>query len=191
MVTPRMTQEKARAGFLTKTWDGARIESYTLVGSNAAYGLGVIAGAEEGTVRLPDTSDVLGAGATTDDSAKFVGIILGREKPITEAYLSGEVERPTIATPMGRGEKDFYKEFETVSILRVGDCGVITEQAVVKGDPVYMRIDNTDTTTSTTAKVLGGFRKDADTAGAVAILGAVFSQSAGAFEPVGIELRIN
>ena len=191
MVTPRMTQEKAKAGFLTKTWDGARIESYTLVGSDAAYGLGVIVGTDEGTVRLPDTDNVLGAGATTSDATKFAGIILGREKPIAEAYLSGEVERPTVATPMGRGEKDFYKEFETVSVLRVGDIGVITEQAVVKGDPVYMRTDSADTVTSGTAKVLGGFRKDADTAGAVAITGAVFSQSAGAFEPVGIELRIN
>lgn len=186
-----MEQKKAKPGFLTKTWDGARIESYTLVGSDAAYGLGVVVGTEEGTVRLPDKSDVLGAGATTDDATKFVGIILGREKAIAEAYLSGEVERPTIATPMGRGEKDFYKEFETISVLRVGDGGVITEQAVIKGDPVYMRIDNTDTTTSSTAKVLGGFRKDADTDGAVAITGAVFSQSAGAFEPVGIKLRIN
>jgi hypothetical protein len=187
----RITQKKAEAGALTKVWNGARVESMTLVGSDAAYGLGVIVGTDEGTVRLPDASDVLGAGATTGEDTKFVGIILGREKPISDAYLSGEVARPTVATPKGRGEKDFYKEFETVSILRVGDIGVITEQAVVKGDPVFMRIGGADTVTSGTAKVLGGFRKDADTAGAVAITGAVYSQSAGAFEPVGIELRIN
>lgn len=190
-MTPRITQKLAKAGFMTKQWLGARIEDYILVGSDAAYGLGVIAGTDEGTVRLPDTSDVLGAGATTGDATKFVGIILGRTKPIHEAYVSGEIAQPTVLTPKGRGETEFYKEFETVSILRVGDIGVITEQAVVKGDPVFMRIDNADTATSSTAKVLGGFRKDIDTDGAVAISGLVFSQSAGAFESVGVEIRIN
>ena len=187
----RITQENAKPGFITKTWNGARIESYTLVGSASAYGLGVIFGTNEGTVRLPDTSDVLGAGATTDDAAKFAGIILGRVKAIDEAYISGLIAQPTIATPMGRGETEFYNEFETVSVLRVGDIGVITEQAVVKGDPVFMRISGADVSTASTSKVLGGFRKDADTAGAVAITGLVFAQSAGAFESVGVELRIN
>jgi len=189
-MTPRTTQKKAKAGFLTKQWDGARIESYTLTGSGAAYGLGVITGAAEGTVRLPDSDDTLGAGATTTEAAKFVGVILGRVKPINEAYISGEVAEPTISTPAGRGETEFYNEFETVSVLRIGDIGVITEQAVVKGDPVFMRITGADLATSSTGKVLGGFRKDADTDEAVALTGLVFAQSAGAFESVGIEVKI-
>lgn len=153
----RIAATAAREGFLQREWSGQLISNATLVGSNATFGRGVISlGA--GQVQVPDRADVLGNGATSDEANKFLGVIKGFIIQREEYYLDGSVPMPTLGTPVGRADTDFAEANTTQGILEVGYIGAISEEAVVEGDTVTLRVANAD---ESTGLVLGGFGKTA------------------------------
>ena len=113
----------------------------------------------------PDTQVTLPSASTP----AFFGVaqrIIGLENPLT-----------------GTLERDSYLDTETAAIIRSGYIWVITEEAVVPGDPVYYRF-----TAGAGGTVIGRFRKTDDTATAAQIDGATFETTAAADSIVKIKL---
>lgn len=135
------------------------------------FGCAVVQGTNDNQVRLPDTTDLLGGGATT---GAFRGVV------VREHVVEGG--NAALAAPVGDGDSAYFAEGETVSVATHGRIWVVTEQAVSPGDSVFYRH------VAAGAQLLGAFRKDADTANATQVSGARFVTSAGAGELAVIEL---
>lgn len=119
------------------------------------YGFGVVRGAAENGVKLP-----------TATGGEFMGV--------------------AVSTTAGQANGSDVFQYEIDSSVNVGDMGVyyvITEQAVVPGNPVFLRH------TVNAALVPGGFRKDLDTDKADAITGATFESTTAAGELAIIKIR--
>jgi len=155
--TPRITTKKAREGYLAKKWDGQLIENHMIIASDTSFGRGVIRVGDQ-EVQVPDRGNLLGNGATSDEANKFVGILKAFEIAREDYELSGAVPMPTLASPVGRDDIWFAEENTVQGIMVVGYMGAISEEAVVAGDPVTLRVANVDVPTG---KVLGGFGKTA------------------------------
>ena len=144
------------------TLGNARIWSYISgINAIALAGLGVVRGAttEWGVLSIPSkigaTGTIVLPSTTTD---KFEGVL----------YRSTAYEIRDGYTKDTSGRIGYPKQSE-VSLVRQGVVAVFVDSAVDRGDPVFLRI-----TASGTTGLAGCFRKDADTATAIAIPNASF-----------------
>ena len=147
---------------MVATLDNAQIWAY-ISGVNAIlpFGLGVVRGqtTEWGALSIPSkvgaTGTIVLPSATTD---KFEGVL----------YRSTTYELRDGYTKDANGRIGYPAKRE-VSIVRRGVIAVYIDSAVDRGDPVFLRI-----TASGTTGLVGCFRKDADTATAIAVPNASF-----------------
>lgn len=98
--------------------------------------------------------------------------------PVATGTIVGLAVKKADAELVDGASEAIYKETEGVTILRRGWIYVKTEQAVVPGDPVFIRYTLAGATG--TNPELGKARKDADTAKAVAFTGATFESTTAA-----------
>jgi hypothetical protein len=153
MVVPRMTVDTGREGFPAKMWAGQLVSDKTLVAANTPFGRGVI-NIGSGEMQVPDRGDLLGNGATSDEVNKFLGILLGHINPKDACYDKVGIDLPTVETPVGRGDEDFFEPNTVQAYAEVGFIHAIAEEAVVEGDQVTLRVAGVD---EPTGLVLGGF----------------------------------
>lgn len=107
-------------------------------------------------------------------AADFCGVAI--RKPIkTTISGAGLYGYPGITSTLVTAD---YVDAESVPVLEAGAIWVFTEEAVVEGDPVYVRI-----TSGAGGSNLGAFRKSADSASAVQVPGALFKRAANASGP--------
>lgn len=119
------------------------------------------------------------AALTIDD---FVGVAV--RKPIkTTIATAGLYGYPGITSTLVTAD---YVDSEMVSVLDGGAIWGYVEEAVVEGDPVYVRIAS-----GSGGSQLGAFRNDADTATAVLVVGARFKRNAAALGPAKIRFPID
>ena len=131
------------------------IVSKVAEGSDVNFGLAVVRGTGDKQAKLPSAA-----------GQSFLGV--------TEY---------TTAWAANASDIHLYAENREMNILDLGRIYVVTEQAVVPGDPVFFRH------TAPGAEVVGAFRKDADTANADQIQGASFESTTGAGGIAQIQLR--
>ncbi len=149
------------------TLDDAQIWTFTN-GTDAIlpFGIGVVAGTGEGA-----TGKVI---IPADANGKFEGIV----------YATDTFEKRSGYTLDDATGRVGYPRDREVSIVRRGVIAVFIDSDVSRGDPVYMR----HTATPGTTGIAGCFRKDADTANAIAIPNATFLKSVAA--PTAGEMAI-
>lgn len=124
-------------------------------GTFMPLGVGVVPGATAGEAALPGAASV---------DADFLGVFVN-------ATIDAKVNDGA-----GFATVDGVDPGETLSVMRIGDTVVATEDAVAFNGQVFMRIQNAGA-----GQTLGGFRSDADGGDAIAITGARFrSATAGA-----------
>lgn len=140
------------------TLDDAQIWTFTN-GTDAIlpFGIGVVAGTGEGA-----TGKVI---IPADANGKFEGIV----------YATDTFEKRSGYT-LDANDRVGYPAAREVSIVRSGVIAVFIDSDVSRGSPVYMR----HTATGGTTGIAGCFRKDADTANAIAINNATFLKSVAA-----------
>lgn len=88
----------------------------------------------------------------------------------------------TVIFPNQNGVAE-YRDQDTVSVMRKGAMYVISEELVVAGDPVFVRV-----VAGAGGTQVGALRKSADTASAVQIVGARFARDAAAGAITIVEL---
>ena len=77
-----------------------------------------------------------------------------------------------------------YEPGNVVNVMRAGRMWTASEVAVVKHDPVYVRV-----AVNGALNTIGAIRNDADTANAILVPGARFMDSAAQGEPVRVEFN--
>ena len=101
----------------------------------------------------------------------FVGVSM-RQSAKSSVATNGIFGYPGITSTSTTAS---YVDGESVPVLTAGGIWVFTEEAVVEGDPVYVRVAS-----GAGGSVLGAFRNDADTASCVQIPDARFCRDAAA-----------
>ena len=112
---------------------------------------------------------------TSDDQAKL-------PSATGQAFMG--VTEFTTAWAANASDVHLYEENREMNIVTFGRMWVITEEAVVPGDPVFFRH-----TAGGGGSIIGRFRTDADTASADQIVGATFETTAGAGALAMIKLK--
>jgi hypothetical protein len=154
------------------TLDDAQIWTFTNgTGAILPFGIGVVAGTVEGvTSKIGATSQVI---IPADANGRFEGIV----------YATDTFEKRSGYT-LDANDRVGYPANREISVVRSGVIAVFIDSDVSRGDPVYMR----HTATPGTTGIAGCFRKDADTANAIAINNATFLKSVAA--PTAGEMAI-
>lgn len=115
------------------------------------------------------------------------------ESQVRLPTLTGEVTGNTggfaiadvsIESPQIGGDGGAYAAEDSVPVLKRGRIFLVPEDAVTKGDPVFVRF------AAGTFPNLGAVRSDADTATAVQLPGAFFDEDAGAGELCVVDLNL-
>lgn len=144
------------------TTDNAKIWAYVSeVNAVLPFGLGVVRGTttEHAPLSIPSKIGVTG-------TVKLPSTATDKFEGVTYRSTTYEIRDGYTKDVSGRLG---YPARREISIVRYGVVAVFIDSAVDRGDPVFLRI-----TASGSTGLVGCFRKDADTATAIAIPGASF-----------------
>jgi hypothetical protein len=155
--TYSVTADTGFAGMSAESDAPKRIRSYALESGTTEYGRGVVPGTNDDEFALPSATGF-----------ELLGVTLFNHTNDNRSLTAS----------------DGIDAQQTTDIMSRGAVWVLPEQAVVPGDPVFVRH------TTNGGDTPGGFRMDADTANADQVTGAKWLTTGDASTPAIVELNL-